>query len=56
MALAYAPQDPHPFVDFSKHATSSATKTSHLHTLKPLPDPAGNRAERRAAKKKRKKS
>lgn len=40
------------WVDFSDHATKARSKESHLHQMKPLPDPNGNRAERRAYAKK----
>lgn len=40
-----------PYVDFSPNVTRADQRQSHLHKLKPLPDPNGNRAERRQAKK-----
>lgn len=43
-------------VDFSDHVVNAWNKESHLHKLKPLPDPNGNRAERREAKKREKKN
>lgn len=42
-----------PYVDFSPNVTRADKRESHLHQLKPLPDPNGNRAERRQAKKAR---
>lgn len=41
----------YPYVDFSPNVTRADQRHSHLHTLKPVPDPNGNRAERRQAKK-----
>jgi hypothetical protein len=46
---------PYVFIDFSPHTSRITQKKSHLHQFKEYPDPNGNRAERRAAKKKAKK-
>lgn len=53
MSLGYDPKHP-PVVDFSSYATKAWSKGSHLHKLKPIADSNGNRAERRAAKKAKK--
>jgi hypothetical protein len=37
-------------VDFNTHRSKSWNKTSHLHKVKPLANPGGNRAERREYK------
>lgn len=39
----------------SAHAVARWCKESELHKFKPIPDPNGNRAERREAKKKKRK-
>lgn len=38
-------------VDFNSQVTRADTKISHLHKVKAAPNPEGNRAERREAKK-----
>jgi hypothetical protein len=41
----------YPLVDFTSHVSKAENRESHLHKVKPLPDPNGNRAERRQASK-----
>ena len=46
----------HKYVDlmhsFHNYTVKAENKTSHLHKFKEIPNPEGNRAERRAAAKK----
>lgn len=44
-----------PAVNFAKDAVRYEKRPSHLHQFKVQPIPDGNRAERRAAKKRKKK-
>lgn len=48
-------QKPLIIVDFNSHATKAGNKESHLHKVKPIPDSQGNRAERRAYKRQKRK-